>query len=151
MVPRTRMMGMTTVYGNRHVDRNLICKKFHNEKKPIVLFNRYTLMKVLITNIRNLIIIGAEYQIGSNIIPVLSFSMHGKKALSELSPLLPHHPQANCQVESDCGCSEAHCWRLANMTSLLSTCRSVISNRSRPCRIPNEAIFQDVVAECSFQ
>lgn len=79
MVPRTRMMGMTAVYGNRHVDRNLICKKFHNEKKPIVLFNRYTLMKVLITNIRNLIIIGAEYQIGSNIIPVLSFSMHGKK------------------------------------------------------------------------
>lgn len=79
MVPRTRMMGMTAVYGNRHVDRNLICKKFHNEKKPIVLFNRYTLMKVLITNIRNLIIIGAEYQIGSNIIPVLGFSMHGKK------------------------------------------------------------------------
>lgn len=78
---------MSAVYGNRYVDRNLICKKFHNEKKPIVLFNRYTLMKVLITNIRNLIIIGAEYQIGSNIIPVLSFSMHGKK-----KPYLSCHP-----------------------------------------------------------
>lgn len=75
------MMGVTTVYGNRYVDRNLICKKFHNETKPIDVFNRYTLMKVLTTNIRNLIIIRAEDQIGSNIIPVLSFSMHGKKSL----------------------------------------------------------------------
>lgn len=43
-------------------------------------------MKVLTTNIRNLIIIGPVDQIGSNIIPVLSFSMQEKK------PYLSCHP-----------------------------------------------------------